>query len=54
MIRPMIDSMSVRPSGGTSVSHSASPSKGPEAIFEPRDAASAGAKTVLREQPEGW
>lgn len=52
MIRPIIDSMSVRPSGGTSVSHSASSLQEPESIFEPRDSASGGAEP--REQPDGW
>jgi len=41
MIRPIIDSISVRPSGGTSVSGSATSSRGPGTISEPRDTPSA-------------
>jgi len=52
MIRPIIDSISVRPSGGISVSGSATSSRGPETIFEPRGSPSA--QTVLRDQPNGW
>ena len=50
MIRPIIDSISVRPSGGTSISGSSS--RGPETIFEPRDTTSA--QTGLRDQADGW
>jgi len=52
MIRPIIDSISVRPSGGTSVSGSATSSRGPETISEPRDIPSA--QTGLALQPDGW
>lgn len=52
MIRPIIDSISVRPSGGTSVSGLATSSRGPDTIFEPRDTPSA--QTGLRDQPDGW
>ena len=41
MIRPIIDSMSVRPSGGTPVSASASIPKGTKSVFEPRPTAEA-------------
>jgi len=41
----------VRPSGGISVSGSATSSRGPETIFEPRGSPSA--QTVLRDQPNG-
>ncbi|KAL9957268.1 hypothetical protein ACROYT_G038882 [Oculina patagonica] len=52
MIRPIIDSISVRPSGGTSVSHhSATSSRNPETIFEPRD--SPPGQSGQREQPDG-
>lgn len=51
MIRPIIDSVSVRPSGGTSVSHSASSSRAPETIFEPRDVPPG--QSGQREQPDG-
>ena len=63
MIRPIIDSISVRPSGGTSVSGSATSSSGPETIFEPRDTPSVqsgiprdtpSAQTGMRDQPDGW
>ena len=62
MIRPIIDSMSVRPtaaSGTSSVSHSSSASSssttGPESIFEPRDTSSANqTATGRRGQPDGW
>ena len=51
MIRPIIDSISVRPSGGTLISGSSS--RGPETIFEPRDTPSA--QTGLRDhQADGW
>ncbi|CAH3037251.1 unnamed protein product [Porites lobata] len=61
MIRPIIDSMSVRPtaaSGTSSVSHSSSASSssttGPESIFEPRDTSSANqTATGRRGQPDG-
>jgi len=52
MIRPIIDSISVRPSGGTSVSGSATSLRGAETIFEPRGSPSA--QTVLRDKPDGW
>ena len=54
MIRPMIDSVSVRPSGGTSISPtpSTSTSRAPESIFEPRN--SPPGKTKQREPPDGW
>ena len=62
MIRPIIDSMSVRPtaaSGTSSVSHSSSASSssttGPESIFEPRDTSSANQTAAGRRgQPDGW
>lgn len=50
MIRPIIDSISVRPSGGTSISGSSS--RGPQTIFEPRDTPST--QMGLRDQPEDW
>ncbi|XP_020618417.1 desumoylating isopeptidase 1-like [Orbicella faveolata] len=37
MVSPIINSISVRLSGGTSVSGSATSLRGPETIFEPRD-----------------
>ena len=54
MIRPMIDSVSVRPSGGTSISPtpSTSTSRAPESIFEPRNGPPG--KTKQREPPNGW
>ena len=62
MIRPIIDSMSVRPtaaSGTSSVSHSSSASSssttGTESIFEPRDTSSANQTAAGRRgQPDGW
>lgn len=53
MIRPMIDSVSVRPSGGTSISPtpSTSTSRAPESIFEPRNGPPG--KTKQREPPDG-
>ena len=52
MIRPMIDSVSVRPSGGTSISPTPSTSRAPESIYEPRN--SPPGKTKQREPPDGW
>jgi len=52
MVSPIINSISVRLSGGTSVSGSATSSRGPETIFEPRDTPSA--QTGLALQPDGW
>ncbi|RMX50580.1 hypothetical protein pdam_00008780 [Pocillopora damicornis] len=51
MIRPMIDSVSVRPSGGTSISPTPSTSRAPESIYEPRN--SPPGKTKQREPPDG-
>ena len=48
MIRPIIDSMSVRPSGGTPVPQM---TNGPDSIFEPRGETEAS----LTEKPDsGW
>ncbi|PFX23176.1 Desumoylating isopeptidase 1 [Stylophora pistillata] len=54
MIRPMIDSVSVRPSGGTSVSptQTAATSGAPESIFEPRN--SPLGKSGPRKPSNGW
>ena len=56
MIRPMIDSVSVRPSGGASISPtpstSTSTSRVPGSIFEPRNGPPG--KTKQREPPDGW
>ena len=52
MIRPMIDSVSVRPSGGTSISPTPSTSRAPESIFETRNGPPG--KTKQREPPDGW
>ena len=52
MIRPMIDSVSVRPSGGMSISPTPSTSRAPESIYEPRN--SPPGKTKQREPPDGW
>ena len=50
MIRPMIDSVSVRPSGGTSISPTPSTSRAPESIYEPRNSPPG----KQREPPDGW